>query len=62
MSIPIVGSTPGRRYGHSMIYIKPHIVVFGGNTGSETVNDAWTLDIEKSPFGWKKLDCVGDLP
>lgn len=62
MNIPIVGNTPGRRYGHSMVYIKPSLVVFGGNTGSEPVNDAWSLDLEKGPFGWKKLECTGDLP
>lgn len=52
LNIPIVGSTPGRRYGHSMVFIKPFLVVFGGNTGSEPVNDAWSLNLEKSPFNW----------
>ena len=26
------------------------------------MNDTWTLDLEKAPFGWKKIDCTGDLP
>ena len=28
------GSTPGARYGHVMAYLKPYIVIYGGNTGS----------------------------
>lgn len=33
MIVPVVGSTPGRRYGHSIVFSKPHLLVFGGNTG-----------------------------
>ncbi len=43
-----------------MIFIKPSLVVFGGNTGSEPVNDVWSLDLEKAPYGWKKLECGGE--
>ena len=39
MIVPVVGSTPGRRYGHSLVFIKPHLLVFGGNTGNESVSD-----------------------
>ena len=31
--VPVVGPTPGRRYGHILVYAKPFLVVFGGNTG-----------------------------
>ena len=31
--VPVVGTTPGRRYGHTLTYTKPFLVVFGGNTG-----------------------------
>jgi len=31
--IPVVGPTPGRRYGHTLTYAKPFLVAFGGNTG-----------------------------
>lgn len=57
MIVPVVGSTPGRRYGHSIIFSKPHLLVFGGNTGTEAVNDVWCLSVEKAPFSWIKLDC-----
>jgi protein phosphatase len=62
MIVPVVGSTPGRRYGHSLVFIKPHLLAFGGNTGNESVNDVWSLNVEKSPFSWVKLEIQGDVP
>jgi hypothetical protein len=35
--VPVVGTTPGRRYGHSLTYAKPFLVVFGGNTGNRII-------------------------
>ena len=60
--MPVVGSTPGRRYGHSIVFSKPHLIVFGGNTGSEPVNDVWCLSVEKAPFSWSILDCGKECP
>lgn len=62
MIVPVVGSTPGRRYGHSVAFAKPHLLVHGGNTGSEAVNDVWCLSVEKAPFSWVKLDCGSEVP
>jgi len=62
MQIPVVGNTPGRRYGHTMVYIKPYILVHGGNTGAEPVNDVWTLNLEKGPYNWVKLECGNEVP
>ena len=62
MIVPVVGSTPGRRYGHTIIFSKPHLLVFGGNTGQEPVNDVWCLSVEKAPFSWIKLDCGRENP
>lgn len=62
MIVPVVGSTPGRRYGHSIIFSKPHLLVFGGNTGQEPVNDVWCLSVERAPFSWIKLDCGKENP
>ena len=45
------------RYGHTVVYSKPYLLVFGGNTGSEPVNDVWSLNVEKAPFCWSKLEC-----
>jgi protein phosphatase len=46
--------TPGQRYGHTMIFSKPHLVVFGGNSGNKAENDVWLLNINKGPFQWQK--------
>ena len=62
MIVPVVGSTPGRRYGHTIVFSKPHLLVFGGNTGSEAVNDVWCLSVEKAPFSWTKLNCGTNAP
>ena len=52
MIVPVVGATPGRRYGHTLLFAKPCLLVFAGNTGSEPVNDTWILNVERSPFTW----------
>ena len=60
--VPVVGTTPGRRYGHTLTYSKPYLVTFGGNTGTEAVNDFWCLNVEKSPFAWLKLEAHSEQP
>ncbi|CAE8649069.1 unnamed protein product, partial [Polarella glacialis] len=35
MSVPVLGTSPGRRYGHTMIFNKPLLIVFGGNNGQQ---------------------------
>ena len=57
MNIPVLkGLTPGRRYGHSLVYYKPYLILFGGNLNNEPVNDVWTLNSETKPLQWVKLD------
>ena len=34
MLVPIDGQTPGPRYGHSMVYIIPNLILFGGSSNS----------------------------
>lgn len=62
MIVPVVGKTPGRRYGHTIIFSKPFLLVFGGNTGTEPVNDVWCLNVDKAPFTWNLLNTEGDQP
>jgi len=62
MMVPVVGTTPGRRYGHTLVYFKPNLLIFGGNNGTDAVNDVWLLNVEKAPFTWAKLDIAGELP
>lgn len=56
------GKTPGKRYGHIMVYSKPHIVIFGGYCGSEPNNETWILSIEQTPFKWQKIEFNKELP
>jgi protein phosphatase len=62
MIVPVVGKTPGRRYGHSLVFFKPYLLVFGGNTGTEPVNDTWCLNVDKAPFSWSKLETESVSP
>lgn len=48
--------TPGQRYGHTMVFNKPYLVVFGGNSGNRAENDVWLLNINKGPFQWQKYE------
>jgi protein phosphatase len=54
--IPVNGVTPGKRYGHTISFVKPNIVLFGGNNGSLVLNDVWTLQVNQTPFTWKKVN------
>ncbi|CAE7447941.1 BSL2, partial [Symbiodinium pilosum] len=55
MSVPVVRTTPGRRYGHTMIFSKLLLIVFGGNSGQQAGCDIWILDVERSPFQWQEV-------
>lgn len=60
--LSVVGQTPGRRYGHTMSFLRPHLVLFGGNTGNEPANDTWFVNIERTPLQWQRIDVTGDIP
>jgi len=62
MPVPVQGVTPGRRYGHTMIFHKPFLILFGGNTGTRAENDVWTLNAEQSPFCWTLVQVNGPKP
>ena len=59
MKVPIEGNTPGLRYGHSMVYILPILILFGGSGRSEILNDVWILSTDKVPFKWEKVVISG---
>merc|ERR1719489_29441 len=50
-----VGPGPGSRYGHVMVYCRPNIIIFGGNTGGGALNDVWRLDLEVRPMRWQQV-------
>ena len=60
--LSVVGQTPGRRYGHTLSFLRPHLVLFGGNTGNEPASDAWFVNIERTPLQWQRIDVAGDIP
>lgn len=45
-----------------MAFIKPYLLVYGGNTGTEPVNDVWCLNLEKAPYNWLKLETGNEVP
>lgn len=60
--VPVKGVSPGRRYGHSLVFFKPYLILFGGNFGNEAVNDVWIFNSESQPLTWQKLDIQGEFP
>lgn len=60
--INVEGTKPSRRYGHTLKFNKPNLILFGGSTGSSTINETWILDLMKSSFIWIKLECPGSIP
>ena len=60
--VPVKGNTPGRRYGHTLVFLKPYLILFGGNYGNEAVNDVWIFNSELQPLQWQKLDITGEIP
>lgn len=56
VKVPVDGQKPTSRYGHSMVFFKPFIIVTGGNIGSEPSREVWMLSTEKSPFNWSRLE------
>eukprot|EP00921_Rhytidocystis_pertsovi_P014382 GHVQ01023321.1.p1 GENE.GHVQ01023321.1~~GHVQ01023321.1.p1 ORF type:complete len:403 (+),score=47.26 GHVQ01023321.1:375-1583(+) len=43
--VSCAGIGPGSRYGHSMVYMDPYVIVFGGHDGKDRLNDLWLLSI-----------------
>ena len=61
MLVPINGPTPGPRYGHSMIYIYPNLILFGGSSNIQNqknviTNDVWIFPTDNTPFKWIKIE------
>ena len=57
--------TPGKRYGHSLSYLKPYIILFGGiNDKGEELNDLWVInpEYELKYIKWEKISFSSDVP
>ena len=44
------GPTPGKRYGHSLVYYKPFFILFGGNLNNEVANDVLKVKCQFQEF------------
>ena len=53
--INVVGNTPGSRYGHSLTFLNPYFVLFGGNSNPELSNDVWIINIKNNLCQWEKI-------
>ncbi|CAD7969217.1 unnamed protein product [Amoebophrya sp. A120] len=64
LTVPVKGQTPGRRYGHTMVFNKPLLIVCGGSVNNKLDSDIWILDVENSPFMWSEVNptCKGSPP
>ena len=60
--VTVKGEKPLPRYGHSLSYCKPHVILFGGSTGSEVLNETWCINMLEDPFVWLRLVCPGPKP
>ena len=50
------GERPGQRYGHSLNYLEPFIILFGGNLNPKLMNDIWVINMkEKEKYKYIKL-------
>ncbi|GKT29730.1 hypothetical protein ADUPG1_014165 [Aduncisulcus paluster] len=55
-----ITSWPCVRRGHSTVCVDDDIVVIGGDTGKQCLNDTWIFSIYS--FEWEKISTVGDIP
>ena len=51
------GERPGQRYGHSLNYLEPYILLFGGNLNPKLMNDIWVMNMNKKDnYSWIKIE------
>ena len=52
--IRTIGPNPGPRYGHSLIFLNPYFVLFGGNFNPNLTNEVWIINTKNTPCQWEK--------
>ena len=60
--VKVIGATPGPRYGHSLIFMNPYFVLFGGNFNPNLINEVWIINTKSNQIKWEKVDCGENLP
>lgn len=55
--IPVIGQTPGSRYGHTMVnYYANNLIIYGGSNQKDVLDDAWILDLTQEKKSWVNLN------
>ena len=54
--------SPRPRYEHSLNYIKPYFVLFGGNFNPILSNDVWIVNINEKIGKWNKINFKNASP
>ena len=54
--LKIAGKSPGARYGHSMAFIRPFFILFGGNFNPVLSNDVFMFDASMKTLEWVKVE------
>jgi hypothetical protein len=77
IKMKINGDSPGKRYGHTMIYYRPYLIIFGGNLGNRLTNEVYITQVEekisnneskdfiwglKDHLNWVLLETKGNVP
>lgn len=62
-AISTKGPGPGKRYGHTLCFYKPYLILFGGNAGNKLTNQTWILNVSDiNDCQWERLDTGSELP
>ena len=62
-TIETKGTRPGQRYGHSLNYLKPYLILFGGNLNPQLMNDIWVMNMNKKDnYTWIKINIDKEKP
>lgn len=60
------GTKPGSRYGHTLCYYKPYLLIIGGNVSNVISNEVWICSLanftSNKVISWSLLDCGKTLP
>jgi hypothetical protein len=59
------GKTPSRRYGHTVVFNDPFLILYGGiKEDRQPTHDLWVIDLKNKPFFWTpiNLDLVMEKP
>ena len=55
------GKSPGKRYGHTLSYLNPIFILFGGSCNYQLLNDVWVIDIKNTNPNWFKLEIKNNI-